>query len=159
MTQRAWFGRKRLAKKLNRRYFTDTYYREVLHYLLGSNPGAVVHTCDGCNHRIAKLEVFWEYSPGGNTKIVVEIRVTDELGCWHYFPGGGCVDLPKTSQEICDYVRRWDEPGGWKTIREWKFHRLAEKVRRLREGLEIVDVDGLDLPVYGPFRKDEIRVL
>jgi len=90
MPRRAWFGRRRLAKKLDRSYFTEPWYKATLDYLLNVSPGDIVHTCDGFNHRIAELEVWWKFSPRGSSGIAVEVRVTDaETGRWHYFPGGG----------------------------------------------------------------------
>jgi len=90
MSKRAWFGRRRLAKKLDRYYFTEPWHKVTLDYLLNAEIGDLVHTCDGFNHHIADLEIWWKFSPRRSTGIVVEVRVTDaETGRWHYFPGGG----------------------------------------------------------------------
>jgi len=142
-----WHGKKRLAKKLNRSYFTKKWYREILHYLLLAQPGDLINACTGYNHRIKELDIRWRESSRGHTRIIDEIRVTDEIGEWHWFPGGGCVQLPLSRLEVIEYVRSWDTPEGWETIRKCKLIHLAERIRLLQQGTEIVDVDGVSLPL------------
>lgn len=154
---KAYKGPKRIAKKLNCEYFTDKEYRDTLDYLLRAKPGDLIATCDGWNSRIAKLDIYrldsktrareWyerKGPPGAmRTKIVTEVRVTDDKGRWHFFPGGGCVALPESVEEIESYWRSWDDPEALEMATKWwdDGHTLRI-VEALRRGERICTDDG-----------------
>jgi hypothetical protein len=145
MANKAWRGRKRLAKKLNPDYFTEGWYRELLHYLLDAKPGDLIHSCTGYNHRIKKVEFFRCESPNGKTSIIYEACVEDDTGRLHYFPGGGCVAMTETREEIEAYILSWDCPQGWELIKTWKFFRMGKEIEVLRLGVHVLNEDGTPL--------------
>lgn len=163
---KAWRGRKRIAKKLNPDYFNKPNYREFIDYLLNAKKGDIFHACTGYNHRIEEVEFEWvstcetpiyvrsgrrfvegRGAPRSRTRIICGAIVTDDEGRHHYFPGGGCLGLPKSREAIENYFRSWDCPEGWERIKEWDFKDMPAKLEVLRQGKHIVDELGLKIPI------------
>ena len=162
---KAYSGKKRIAKKLNRNYFK---YPELTDYLLKIKPGDLIHACTGYNHVVR--DISFEYLSTGNrkeyynfdsgicycgrgsqnskTRVISYIQVTDTDGMWHLHDFvGGCIDLPRTKGQIEDYIMSWDCPERWETIKKWKFDDLAKRIELLKSGIEVVSNEGLKLPL------------
>lgn len=138
-------GKKRIAEKMNTDLKRD-WYVDTLRYILSCKPGDVVHTCVGFNTYVSKLEVWW--LKWKRTAVITEVRVTGSDGCWHYFPGGGCVSLPETVDSINEWVLSWGCEEGQETLGKWGDNMLGElpkKIEKLKVGSPIVNDDGVEL--------------
>lgn len=161
-----WKGKKRLAKRmLGRRAFSvenPNNHVRLLRWAMSVKVGSYIGTCEGCNRKVADIEVdwnnegFWSRSKANKTWFVSEVCFTDTRGRLHYCPGGGCAYPAETPEEVTAYFREWafaeDAEG---RIRHWngesvdgiertnrQIAELHELQLALREGRPIVDVHG-----------------
>lgn len=164
-----WKGSKRLAKRLlGRRAFSinnPNNHVRLLRWALTIKEGDYIATCEGCNRKVADIEVgwnnegFWSRSKPNNTWVVSEVGFTDTRGRIHYCPGGGCAYPAETPEEVTAYFRGWafdGDPEG--RIRHWngndhertnkQIAELRVLQEALRSGRPIVDEHGELLPEF-----------
>lgn len=105
-----YYGKKRIAKKNSFR--TSNYENQVCEYLLNAKPGDLISGCTSfLNLKIDKIEfIYSNDNSNGRSKnksrYLSEIVVHTDNGFVHYWPGGGCVSLPKTSsEEVCVEIK------------------------------------------------------
>jgi len=114
-------GKKRLAKKR-----LPVWSRRILQWALTIKSGDYIGTCEGCNRKVAEIELiyvnegeFYRCKPN-KTRLLHEIEFTDTRGQLHFCPGGGCAFPKETNEQI---TRLWSE---------WAFDEKEKREERIR---------------------------
>jgi len=135
-----------------------------LEWAIAIKPGDWIGTCEGCNRQVTEVEPIWvnegRFRRGkpNKTRVVFEVRFTDNHGRWHYCPGGGCAFPPESVEKIEAYYKAWVADAKKEDL-QWDdgtFRaRLARMEQAFAEGRPIVDSHGEFLPEFDNRREDE----
>ena len=103
-------------------------------------PGDVANTCSGWNDVIETIEPSYN-GMGKRGRVLIDFDIVFKDGsCCSWMH---CCSLPRTKEESIQYFLGWDCPEGWETIKKWRMDDLADTIRRLRAGEDLVGENGM----------------